>query len=629
MSVSVAPSIFDVFNARQLTPTEVANSFVPPPHYDALVKPTHTLIVGPRGSGKTTLLKMLHPSALEAWRHPEAPRYRKAIAYSSVFVATDITWNEQIKALGFGRLEPDSHRQFAKAAFTTEILHALIVTMMHRTGRLGGPVVEPHRRLAMTDDQEFVIANQIKTAWNIDSAISTLLGIRLALSLRLSHIHTLASKEALRSSVGRNERLANETFLHLDFLPAAGAAVEVFAAVLRDEETRWALLFDELELAPQWIRAILIKSLRSVDQRFLFKISISPYSVDLKRELEGDYSAGAKQDFEPIKLWYENKEQGYPFCRQLLNRMLDAQQIKNADPVDLFGTSAFATDREEWDNEEGTAYRATSEVGRLYKDLAERDPSFRKYLADRNIGLSTIHTVEGSKRAEHLRKARSIVTLRTYFRRAADEDANQKKQLRRSRKVPTVYGGATSLFAMMEGNPRWFIGIVGELLAKMRGKSVKKPDQVGQVLESADIFRAMLTTIPCGPIGKSSNGLLSLLDPIGEYFAHVAIDAPFDPDPPSSFVVDSDTDDESLRALGMALNAGAIVYAPEEGDVGILDTLVGKRFRLSFILAPFYHFPLLLGRQLKLKEIVRRADVRKRREVPSLFATHEDEDEHA
>ena len=83
---------------------------------------------------------------------------------------------------------------------------------------------------------------------------------------------------------------------------------------------------------------------------------------------------------------------------------------------------------------------------------------------------------------------------------------------------------------MVEGNPRWFIGIVGRLLADIQVDSpkVKESNQVREVLTAANVFRAMLKTIPCAPVGGSRRGLLSILDPIGEYFASAAIDEAFD-----------------------------------------------------------------------------------------------------
>ena len=135
--------------------------------------------------------------------------------------------------------------------------------------------------------------------------------------------------------------------------------------------------------------------------------------------------------------------------------------------------------------------------------------------------------------------------------------------------------------------------------------SFTAPEQVRSVLEASYVFRSMLRTIPCGPVGQSNRGLLSLLDSIGTFFSRACIDGPFDPDPPCSFVVESTADDAQLKALGMALNAGAIVYAPGDEDPGILENLRGKRFRLSYILAPHYRIPLLLGRSMSLQQILK------------------------
>ena len=54
------PTIFDAFNARYLSPVDVAATFVPSREsFKLLSEQNHSVLVGPRGSGKTTLLKML------------------------------------------------------------------------------------------------------------------------------------------------------------------------------------------------------------------------------------------------------------------------------------------------------------------------------------------------------------------------------------------------------------------------------------------------------------------------------------------------------------------------------------------------------------------------------------------
>jgi energy-coupling factor transporter ATP-binding protein EcfA2 len=626
MTVVATPSIFDVFNARQLTPQQVANTFVPPPHFDNLVKPTHTLVMGPRGSGKTTLLKMLHPAALEAWSHPEASKYRSAINYTGVFVATDINWSEQVRSLGDGRLDADSQRMFAKAAFTTQILQALLTSMLYRLNPKKGEGLVSHRRVKMDEVSEKAIATEIISCWHIDRTVPTLEGIYYALSRRLSQIRVLASQEAYRDVAARTARIADIKFLHLDFQTAASVAVDVFNTKAKETGARWALLFDELELAPEWIRAMLIRYLRSVDETFLFKITLSPYSVDVKKEMDGIDSPAARQDFEPIRLWYPNKETGYPFCRKLLDGMLASKGLESATPDELFGPSAFSTTREEA-SKKNNAYRPDSILGRQFRSLANIDATFADYLNRKHIDLDRLGQLVGSRRASELRKVRSVVVLRNYFRAFPDQEqsSSAKLQYRRSRKVPSVYGGGDSLFAMVEGNPRWFIGIVGELINRAAKFPVPASQQVHEVIHAASVFRAMLRTIPYKSSSSSSRGLLSLLDPIGDYFSNAAIDMPFEPDPPCSFIVDAHTEPEQLKALGMALNAGAIVFAPDEDDLGIVDNPKGKRFRLSFILAPQYCIPLVLGRSISLSEVLRRSAGSQSTSSPTLFDLIEEE----
>src|SRR5438045_309341 len=100
MNSAITPTIFESFNARNLDPEKVAETFVPSKQYDSLIKRRHTLIVGPRGSGKTTLLKMLQEPALEAWQHDSAEHYRSKIDFTGVFIPTDISWGEQLQLLG-------------------------------------------------------------------------------------------------------------------------------------------------------------------------------------------------------------------------------------------------------------------------------------------------------------------------------------------------------------------------------------------------------------------------------------------------------------------------------------------------------------------------------------------------
>ena len=99
--------------------------------------------------------------------------------------------------------------------------------------------------------------------------------------------------------------------------------------------------------------------------------------------------------------------------------------------------------------------------------------------------------------------------------------------------------------------------------------------------------------------------MLQLVRKIALYMYQQAVVQPFRPEPPGSFIVDSNTPDYLLSTLGQALNAGAIVYVPDDDGQLILTSLRGKRFRPSYLLAPLYRFPIRLGASVSLNSIMR------------------------
>ena len=119
-------TVFEAFNARNLSPTQVAKTFIPPAQFAELCGRSHCVVVGPRGSGKTTLLKMLQLPALAAWQHEEADKYTASIDFTGVFVAADISWGKQLESLGGRNCRSDRTRAFGPFG----IYHARI----HRVG---------------------------------------------------------------------------------------------------------------------------------------------------------------------------------------------------------------------------------------------------------------------------------------------------------------------------------------------------------------------------------------------------------------------------------------------------------------------------------------------------------------
>jgi len=210
-----------------------------------------------------------------------------------------------------------------------------------------------------------------------------------------------------------------------------------------------------------------------------------------------------------------------------------------------------------------------------------------------------------------VRKMSPLIAIREYYR-APDEKPDEKREREitlRTRKSAILYAGAESLFAVSEGNPRWFIAIIGRLLDNWQdtSKRIQRGAQAREMIKAGQRFAAMLRTIPSPPsrlLGQKL-GILSLIQLIANYFHNQVVVEDFIAEPPSTFTVDQAVSEDIVTMLEQALNAGAIVYIPDDDSQIILSSLMVKRFRISYLLAPLYGLPLRLGSQVSLTHILK------------------------
>ncbi len=590
------PSIFESFNARALTPAQVAETFVPSEQFRKLAKRRHTVVLGPRGSGKTTLLKMLQPAALELWRHPDADEVRATVDFTGVFIATDIAWGEQLQSLGAGKIHPQIQKIFSIATFTTHVFRCLVNTFISRK-LVEQSASTPYRRVKIDLSAERVIASGLCKEWHLTDIVPSFLAVRHALSARLSRIKELVARELILGDNGRDARLLETGFLFLDFVQGCTNGIELFDDALGQGETRWALMFDELELAPEWISNLLVRSIRSTDQRLLFKLALNPFT-STSTQLESPTSPAPGQDFDQIALWYAEKRDSYSFCSQLFAQLLEKRGLVLKEPRKILGNSYFETTGEEW-RDFGNAYAPGSKIATRFKKLYEIDRSFRDYLDGRGLHPDRLHQLAPNQRASDLRKIAPIVAVREFFRSADWHEARA-----RSRKRASLYAGAESIFAISEGNPRWFIAIVEDLLDGWGSKRDRIPEsvQADELQKAAERFAAMLKTIPTE--SETTESVFRIVRSVARYFNRQVVREDFRPEPPGTFRVDDKCSEEIVGILGQALNAGAIVYVPDEDGQLSFTSLRHKRFRVSYLIAPLYGIPIRLGPVVNLSSIL-------------------------
>jgi hypothetical protein len=615
------PTIFESFNARELDFRQVAKTFVSPSEFPEAIRRCHTIILGPRGSGKTTILKMMHPEALDHWRSEEADEIKSQIDFSGVFIPADRSWTEQLLSAGGDKIEPEFKEHFARATFTTHVLRALVSTMHYRCSTEPDFPDGRSRQVVIDRKSESEVVRAIADQWYLSLGVPSLLALKQALTARLSAIWEFIEAEKLRGSRDRASRIADVRFLSLNYLSSAEGAVELFDDAIGQSNAKWALLFDELEIVPEEIRNNLREKLRSASSKFLFKLSMSPYDKWAGYADDGKH-ATVGNDYNQVPLWYAHKERGRVFCQKLFRSIADDFGLLGVAPTDILARSQLDKSLETL-LPASPLYARDSPLGMLFADLADRDSSFREYLRNREAPLHSLDALSEDERAATVRKVRTLVEFRaTYLKeRLMSVDSPDAPALSgRSRKNPGLYSGVDSLFAIAEGNPRWFNGIVGTLIKEYsRGRNRVTPERQSiEVDKALGRFRAYLKTVPAPFYARSkqSRGLLNRLDDIGEFFAKQVYGQDFQPDPILTFTVDSRIENEFEISLGRALNAGAIVFVNDPGGELILNSLRGRRFRLSFLLATHYGLPLIMGKSRSVSFILTKGAVDK---PPPLF----------
>lgn len=598
---------FDQFNARTLPPEKVAKTFIPPDQFKDICAHSHTTIIGPRGSGKTSLLKMLHPAALSNWEGGFAETIKRSISYTGVLIPSDITWNKQTLSFVEG-LPVDEQRTFKTAAFTARVLHELLSVMIYRLGEPDGST-HVFRQSSLTRETEREIVTQMAEAFSLKLRTYTLRAIKHALTARNIEIWQIAQER----HVQRSKDIPSWMFL--DFFSCATYAIELYDDAINEGSGTWALLFDEVELLPEWLLNGLMTAFRSTNEKILFKLAISPFD-ERYENIRTALESMPDQDYKEIILWHPNKEEGHMFSQLLFQGLCHQRGIEISSVSDLLGPSLMEEGRD------SNAYKFGSIQYDILHDALQLDGSFKRYWSRFGLNLEKIDQLPEWERASRVRKVYPIVAIRMFFRRFPSADGRDPRQRLRGRKNREIYSGGDSVLSITEGNPRWIIGIARLLIenSKSDSRPIAPEIQAMQIEEAGNRFRARIRTISLAPLlpqGRETT-LLEFIDILGTYFQQRVLGDKFLSEPPLSFEVDENTNSNLQLAIGRAVNVGALVHLPQAGRRKILNSVKGERFRLSYMLAPYYKIPMRIGYCIKLSKILEGVDADQEEFLPFL-----------
>lgn len=596
---------FESFNARFLTAEEVAQTFIPPPQYKELLSVGHSVLFGPRGSGKTTLLKMLQLRSLAAWRHASASSIRKSLGFHAVFLGTDVLWGSQLESI-CDRIADERRRdQVRRTSFRIHLSLALLKSLAEASD---AEVIEcedlNHLAIKPESKAQRELAEVLAPIWGIDQGAASLLGLRHALRGQLTQLQI--SIDQMIEDPGTDV----PNFARLHAIQPVISGIETINEVLSLGSRKWAILCDELEIAPTLIRNDLFSLLRSTSHDLLFKFSLFPYTSELEQATRAD-APGSNNDFQPLNLSYPHKESAYPFCEELFRGMV-SRAIPDfvGDPIDALGEGWFDGGRS---SRKSSLNAYSVPHGKNYvraQSLARKDPSFSRWLKKKSIVLRQLDGAPDAVQAQ-FRKGMPFILTREEF---LTED-----RAFRSRKASTLYTGAYSLFSFTEGNPRIFINLMKPLVEEVsaKGGTVAASDQARSLDATMHRYKASLSAIPTSGSGDIQS-IMQLVDVVGTYLQREQLLHDFSPEPATTIIVDN-VPPAILNLVGRAVNSGVFIPMPSErgADAKILSETTavnGARLRLSYTLAPSYKLPLITGKSVQLSKILHeRLAARKRK----------------
>jgi hypothetical protein len=544
---------------------------------------------------------MLQPKALAAWNGEEAERARRDIHYWGVFTPADINWKIQVdrKAESLGRQGAD---EFVNAVFLSHFREAFVACILQLTrDRPRTDHGDSSTRAEMSKATEIEFCVELANAWKLSLGIPSLDGLKVALVDELTQPGRTRSYSEFTPYMKR--------LVGMNLIDVAREISTHFVAANGLYDARWALCFDELEIAPTSIQEDLFQYLRSTDQNLVFKLAISP-SNDASGLLNSVGSASANNDCDAIPLWFVDQKEREMFCERLWHKLASGTPAEHYAPHVLLQRS-----RLQYANIEIShgprRYQGAHSWRNEFISLERKDHSFAEYLRKNEVKSDALELTPRSKMNSVVRKIAPLVGFRnSYFVDQRGESPAHAVRKPLKRPPPDVFSGWEAICAATEGNPRWFSGIASRLILKWRqslsGKELTREQQAHELETSAKKFLAWINAIPVDVAGDGSLQLSvsDLIAALAKYFEQSVIGRTFTADPVLSFLVDEATPESIQRLVIAALNIGAVVISDDE-DVNLIGASpVGRNFRLVHLLAPVLSLPMRKGKSRLLSTIL-------------------------
>jgi hypothetical protein len=596
------------FNARNASPKEIANSFVVPEYFEQAARFQNLVLVGPRGIGKTTLMKVLTSTGLlHLHQRPELKEFLSTLdfSYIPVYIPAESIWKGTAQLISEDGLGEEERDLLLNGLFVDHCLHQLICSL-EDASRGGSPdlsTLSTPWSIEMSPAQEAEISVSCSELWQLERPKHSLLGLKLGLIQRANGFRSVISSLTARQSLTKTYGPAKVA--RLDLLLMLKGFFDIIDTVIGPK--RWAVSFDEMEIAPKRVLQQLYENLRSFDQRAVLKFSLFPF-MDFYQAEERLAAMGTGpvdgQDYHSIVLTSRFANADYSFARRIF------QQECVERGVDFGAFTAYL-------NKSTAVHRGSREAKstgferRFDKIFASSvrsgDRKFVDFMKANDLGTEeAINDLRGeNKRAQLLRKIAPIAEIRSYyFSRDLKQLDSEQRFRRSSAKGYGYYHGFDQLLALSESNPRAIKYFMNELIPAFVSGEISSVAQNRIIPRNVDRFRALIAahTYSSGVRSSSSLATLFVIDTLGNFLAENLLSEEFQPQPPLSFSIKSLAPD--IRdAIILGINSGGLI-ADQRGDGRqLLFDLEDCRIRISHRLAPYFKLPTITGQSRMLSHL--------------------------
>ncbi|WP_028890653.1 hypothetical protein [Tenacibaculum sp. 47A_GOM-205m] len=579
-------SFHNTYNARHLAPSDVAKTFIYSNNFQRLVQNNHSIILGARGCGKTTLMKMLTIPALYSWENdPLSSNIRSTIPFYGIYVSTDIYWNVKNQTYG---AQLERYGNFADRISHFSVNSNVFISLCDTFINIISTEINDY-----DERKEVELSVALIKAWKLDYVVPKIKFIREALNERIDTVNQFIQDVIFNFKP--EDEIPYPDFFNLAFESSLELIIPKFERIYNIEGVKkWALCFDELEFAPIWLQEKLFASLRSRTQYILYKLSASPILPSkIEKLFKGEYSPTSGNDVDMIKMWASADSED--FSKKIINSFLGG----DLDVKEVLGSNEIY-------NKSQNSYVKGSAFHKKLLNLIDKDESFMLFLKDKRVDLvNPVPLLKGQKDTL-FRKIKPIVYFREFFLLS---NINKHPKYRSRKKSIDLFHGYEVISKVCDGNPRWLIGIISQLISKRNeiDSKISKEDQYNELLNASKRFKNVIANIP---VGNSNVNMVKIIDRIGEYFKNEILGGDFKMDPRGTFIVDEDerkVHESLIELINKGVSQGAFILL-DSNDNSFDFEVRGKRFKLSYLFYILYNLPLRSYNPVKLSDCLEEND---------------------